>query len=67
MDTLKMRSCGLTVLRLTVGIVFLAHGYQKLFKFGFPGVARMFGHMVIPLPAVLAVVVTLVEFWADWR
>jgi putative oxidoreductase len=62
MNISKVQSCGLTVLRVTVGIVFLAHGYQKLFKLGFPGVAGMFGHIGIPLPAVLAVVVTLVEF-----
>jgi len=62
MNISKMQSCGLTVLRMTVGIVFLAHGYQKLFELGFPGVAGMFGHMGIPLPAVTAVVVTLVEF-----
>jgi putative oxidoreductase len=62
MNVSKMQSCGLTVLRVTVGIVFLAHGYQKLFKLGFPGVAVMFSHLGIPLPAVLAVIVTLVEF-----
>jgi len=62
MNISKMQSCGLTVLRVTVGIVFLAHGSQKLFKFGFSGVAGMFGHIGVPLPAVAAVVVTLVEF-----
>jgi putative oxidoreductase len=56
------QACGLTVLRITVGAVFLDHGYQKLFHFGFHGVAGMFGHMGIPLPMVSAVVVTLVEF-----
>jgi putative oxidoreductase len=58
----KLQSCGLTVLRVVVGIVFFVHGYEKLFKMGFHGVAGMFGHMGIPLPAVSAVVVTLVEF-----
>jgi putative oxidoreductase len=62
MNFSKMQSCGLTVLRVTVGIVFLAHGSQKLFKFGFPGVAGMFTHIGVPIPAVSAVVVTLVEF-----
>jgi putative oxidoreductase len=57
-----LQSWGLAVLRVTVGIVFLVHGYQKLFTFGFHGVAGMFGHMGIPLPAFFAVVVTLVEF-----
>ena len=55
------QSWGITVLRVVVGIVFLAHGWQKLFEFGFHGVAGMFGGMGIPLPAVSAVVVTLVE------
>jgi putative oxidoreductase len=57
-----LQSWGLAVLRVTVGIVLLVHGYQKLFTFGFHGVAGMFGHMGIPLPAFFAVGVTLVEF-----
>lgn len=55
-------SCGITVLRVVVGIVFLAHGWQKLFVFGFQGTAGAFAGMGIPLPAVSSVVVTLVEF-----
>ena len=57
-----MQACGLTVLRITIGIVFLVHGYQKLFKFGFHGVANGFAHFGIPFPLASAVVVTLVEF-----
>ncbi len=56
------QSWGITVLRVVVGIVFLAHGWQKLFGFGFHGVAGFFGGAGIPLPFVSAVVVTLVEF-----
>jgi len=58
----RTRSIGLTVLRIVIGVIFLAHGYQKLFKFGFHGVSGMFGHLGIPIPAVFAVIVTLVEF-----
>ena len=58
----SLQSCGLTILRITVGIVFLVNGYQKLFKVGFHGVAGMFAHSGIPLPLVSAVIVTLVEF-----
>jgi putative oxidoreductase len=53
---------GLTILRIVVGIVFLVHGYQKLFHMGFHGVAGFFGHAGIPLPMLSAVIVTLVEF-----
>jgi putative oxidoreductase len=58
----KFQTFGLAVLRIVVGIVFFAHGYQKIFKLGFHGVTGMFGHMGIPLPAIAAVVVILVEF-----
>lgn len=56
------QSWGITVLRVVVGIVFLAHGWQKLFGFGFHGVAGFFAGAGIPLPLVSAVIVTLVEF-----
>ena len=56
------QACGLTILRIVVGIVFLVHGYQKLFHMGFHGVAGFFAHAGIPLPMLSAVVVTLVEF-----
>ena len=59
---MKLQNCGLTVLRIVVGIVILMHGYQKLFKFGLGGVTGMFGHMGVPLPHVFAVIVTFVEF-----
>lgn len=55
-------SWGVTVLRVVVGIVFMAHGWQKLFVYGFHGTAGVFGGMGIPLPAVSSVVVILVEF-----
>jgi len=55
-------SWGITVLRVVVGVVFLAHGWQKLFQLGFHGVAGFFGGAGIPLPFVSAVIVTLVEF-----
>ena len=53
---------GITILRVVVGIVFVAHGGQKLFVWGFGNVAGFFGQVGIPAPMVAAVIVTLVEF-----
>ena len=53
---------GLTILRVVVGVVFLAHGAQKLFVFHFAGTAGFMGQAGFPLPFVCAVIVTLVEF-----
>ena len=52
---------GLTVLRVTVGCVFLAHGVQKIFVYGFHGTAGAFAGMGIPAPAVTSALVALVE------
>src|SRR5437773_12150766 len=53
---------GLTVLRVVVGAVFLIHGCQKLFVFGFHGVAGFLGLLVVPASSAGAVVLGLVEF-----
>jgi putative oxidoreductase len=53
---------GIAAVRFIVGLVFLVHGSQKLFVYGFGGVAGFMAHAGIPVPAVSAVVVTLVEF-----
>ena len=55
-------SWGLTVLRVVVGIVFFAHGWQKVFGMGIHNVAGFFGHAGIPLPLVSAGIVMTVEF-----
>jgi putative oxidoreductase len=52
----------LLVLRLAVAIVFIVHGYAKLFVMGHAGVAGFFTQLGIPLPDLAAWCVALLEF-----
>ena len=49
------------LIRVLTGIIFMAHGWQKLFQMGLHGTAGMFGAIGVPAPAVSSAIVTFVE------
>jgi putative oxidoreductase len=55
------RDVALLIGRLGLGLIFVAHGWQKLVTFGVDGVTANFTGMGVPAPAVAAWFATLVE------
>ena len=54
---------GIMLLRVTVAVIFIVHGGQKLFVYGLSGVGQSFGQMGIPAPAITAALVPIAEFF----
>ena len=61
--TARRLDAGLTILRLVVGAVFIAHGAQKFFVYGLGGVTGAFTQMGVPAPGVTAPLVAFVELF----
>jgi putative oxidoreductase len=59
--TSKQINAGLTVLRVIVGLIFVAHGAQKFFVYGLAGTTGAFTQMGIPAPALSAALVATIE------
>jgi len=55
------RDWAIAVVRIATGIVFLAHGSQKVFEYGMAGVSASFGQMGIPVPSIFGPLVALLE------
>lgn len=58
----NLKDWGIALVRVAVGVVFIAHGAQKLFVVGIPGVAGMMEKLGIPSPTLAAMAVTGAEF-----
>lgn len=53
----------LVVLRVVLGVVFIAHGGQKAFQFGIAGTGAAFTDMGVVLPVLTAAAVAFIEFF----
>jgi len=51
---------GVTVVRISMGLIFAVHGYQK-FAGGIAGVSAFFAKVSIPLPGLMAPVIAILE------
>ena len=59
----RVLSLGLAALRLAVATIFIKHGAQKLFVYGFAGITGAFAHMGVPFPGVMGPFIGLLEFF----
>src|SRR5687768_9909653 len=59
----RQLNIALTIFRLVVGTIFVAHGGQKLFVYGLDGVAGGFAQMGVPFASFMGPLIGFVEFF----
>lgn len=57
----KRLDTALLILRLAIGAIFIAHGWQKVFGFGIAGITKGFAQMGVPLAGLVAPLVSVLE------
>ena len=62
-STDTQKEYAIALLRIIVGILFVAHGGQKLFVYGIEGTTGAFTQMGIFLPGIMAPLIALLEFF----
>ena len=62
-STTRHQGLGTAALRIITGIVFTAHGYQKLFVYGMAGVQGAFAKMGAPMPTITGPLMACLEFF----
>ncbi len=56
-----VRDAALLLARIAIGVIFLAHGWQKLFTNGIDGTTRFFTSAGVPVPGLSAWAATVLE------
>jgi putative oxidoreductase len=59
----RAEGVALAIVRIIIGVMFIAHGYQKLFVFGLDGITAGFTKMGAPMPTITGPLVTFLEFF----